>query len=749
MCAKSFLASVLIVLAALPQLHSQSQSGTAGETDRSVIHSTTREVVLDVIVRDKHHHALTDLRPEEVEVYEDGVRQNVKEFRDVQGAEQLKSERAAGTPSSPTDAGPAHPASASGEQPHALNSMRQVNFVSVVFAGIAPLNLEFARRAVLEFLKSDNLPNTYVTIYKLDRNLSVVQPFTSDKDTLAKGVDLAAKGLSGKGVVNTNAQATSAVVATVQANAANILAAPSTGAVGQATAQAAQNEVDNPLPAIARDPLWAANAASQDASVTLGNALLVQASMEKGLRFVNSQSDGMNALDTLHALIRSAEKLPGRKVVLYLADGLTFPADRHDAVDSLISHANRSGVAFYTIDTRGLNVDDPVMSALVQQRRTQAESSAQLNDPQNGHFEDDDVALTAVASGQLNMRELAESTGGFAVTNTNEISLPMQHMMEDIRTHYEVAYSPTSTTYDGHFRKIEVRISRPKVTVQTRKGYFAVPDLNGEPLQPFELVALNAMNTTPAPVEFPYQFAAMKFRPGQDGVEYEVTFEVPVSGLKAVANAKTAKSRVQASLVALIHDSNGAVIGKVSRELARESATAELAQAGNILYAEPVELRPGHYVIDAAVTDELTGKTSVKRTSVFVAPENSLAVSSLGLVRRFDPLSEPHEAVSPFELANGRVTPTLVDSVASGNPVSLYFVVYPENVSADGLKVTLDLLQDGKTIARKPLNLGKPGPDGSIPMVVQLSPGPGQCDVLVTAQQGTAVAKSNFSLRVQ
>jgi len=93
------------------------------------------------------------------------------------------------------------------------------------------------------------------------------------------------------------------------------------------------------------------------------------------------------------------------------------------------------------------------MQALAAQRRTGAESSAQGVDPHFAHFEDDDIELTAVASGQLAMRELAESTGGFAVTNTNEISLPMQHMMEDIRTHYELAYSPTSTNYDGHFRK--------------------------------------------------------------------------------------------------------------------------------------------------------------------------------------------------------------------------------------------------------------------------------------------------------
>ena len=34
------------------------------------IRTTTREVILDVVVRDKHHHAIGDLRPSEIEVYE-------------------------------------------------------------------------------------------------------------------------------------------------------------------------------------------------------------------------------------------------------------------------------------------------------------------------------------------------------------------------------------------------------------------------------------------------------------------------------------------------------------------------------------------------------------------------------------------------------------------------------------------------------------------------------------------------------
>jgi VWFA-related protein len=742
MPARTLLVVALSYFILAPLAPSQTNSPPANESNRSVIHTTTREVLLDLVVRDKHHHAVTDLRPEEVEVYEDGVRQNIRVFRDVQGSEQLQTERSVAGASTPATA-------AKSEDSHPLNSMRQVNFVSIVLAQIAPLNLEFARRAVLEFLKSDNLPNTYVTIYRLDRRLEVMQPFTSDKDSLAKAVDAATKGLRGTSALSLSANITGSSLASLQATASNILASPTTGA---AESQAVQNLLANPIPALALDPLWSANAASQDVSIGLNNALLTQAALVKGLRFVSSLSEGMDAMDSLHQLVRSEERLPGRKVVLYLADGLMFPINRRDAVDNLISYANRSGVSFYTLDTQGLNVDDPMTPALAAQRRTAAESSAQAVDPQNGHFEDDDVQLTAVANGQLAMRELAESTGGFAVANTNEIALPMQHMMEDMRTHYELAYSPTSTNYDGHFRKIEVRISRPKVTLQTRKGYFAVPDLNGEPLQPFELLALNAVNAQPTPVQFPYQVSAMKFRPQQNGVEYVMTFEIPLSGIKAVPDPKTGELRAQAALVAFIHDSTGTIVGKVSRELVRKVSSADAAQlqSDRILYAEPIELPPGHFVIDTAVADEQTGKISAKRLSVFVDPRKNLSLSSVGLVRRFEPLIGPRNPLSPFELDNGRITPTLADSVSSGNPLSLYFVVYPAApTDGEAPKVTLELLRDGREIARKPLDLAQREPDGSIPMLVQVSPGPGQCDVLVKAKQGASVAESSLSVKVE
>jgi len=726
----------------LAGISSYSQTDSKKEPGRPVIRTTSREVVLDLVVRDKHQHAVTDLHPDEVEVYEDGVRQNIRVFRSIQGSEQLASERSA-------EAGRKTVPAEDSKRPSALNSLRQVNFVSVVFADIAPLNLEFARRAIQEFLKSDTLPNTYVTIYRLNRSLSVIQPYTENKVLLAQAANKAAKGLNIQSAAGANVSAVSAALDQMNAQGEMILAAPATGV---ATTQSVQNELNNPLAAIAKDPMFAANAASQDVSVTLGSALIAQADLAKALRFSTNLSNGMDAMDSLHALVKSEENLPGRKIVLYLADGITFPMNRRDAVANLISYANRSGVSFYTVDTRGLNVDDPMMESLSAQRRAGSESLIHEVDPQNSHTEEDDIQLAAVGNSQLSMRELAEATGGFAVTNTNEIALPMQRMMEDIRTHYELAYAPTSSVYDGHFRKIEVRVSRPKVTVQTRKGYYAVPDVDGEPLQPYELVALNALNMQPVPTPFPYQFAAMKFRPEQHGSEYEMAFEVPFAGLKPVMDQKTGVEHFQAAMVAFVHDGSGNVIRKVSREVARDIPQTSTAQMGGdrILYAEPVDLPSGHYLIDAAVTDEPSGKTSVKRVSVFVDAAENLSLSSLELVRRFEPLNGPRNPANPFDLDNGRITPTLADSVAAGLPMSLYFVVYPGKAGrVEEPNVTLELLRDGKAIARKPLRLSSPQADGSIPMVVELSPGPGQCDVLVTARQGEAIAQSTLSVRIE
>ena len=161
-------------------------------------------------------------------------------------------------------------------------------------------------------------------------------------------------------------------------------------------------------------------------------------------------------------------------------------------------------------------------------------------------------------------------------------------------------------------------------------------------------------------------------------------------------------------------------------------------------------LLPGHYVIETAVTDEQAEKTSVKRVSVFVDSGKQLGLSSVEVVNRVEPLNGPHNPMNPFEIESGRVVPTFTDSVASGKPVGLYFIVYPAKLDvAEDTRVTLQLFHDGKEVARQPVTLPQPAADGSIPILLQLSPDPGQCDIKVTAQQGALMAQSTLAVKVE
>src|SRR5581483_1451159 len=58
-------------------------------TSDVVIRTRTQEVLLDFVARDKHNKLVKDLRAEEVEVYEDGVKQSLRSFHFREGSEAL------------------------------------------------------------------------------------------------------------------------------------------------------------------------------------------------------------------------------------------------------------------------------------------------------------------------------------------------------------------------------------------------------------------------------------------------------------------------------------------------------------------------------------------------------------------------------------------------------------------------------------------------------------------------------------
>jgi len=701
---------------------------SANKASDVVIRTGAQEVLLDFVARDKHNKLVTDLRPDEVQVFEDGVKQTPRSFQFRTGKQVFASranERAPAMAVKPV-----------------YDPLREINLVSIVLERMSYDNRARATQAVRDFLRSGVLPNTYIGVFTLNHRLAVLQPWTTDLALLNRAVDRAATGNYlefAKGSEQIARQFNSLQAA----NGASNNGEPGQQSANPGTSPQAMNRPDtfqpiNPGSAEERGPDTGSGAAIRQ---------VILRDLQATLKMM-FQQEGYRSIDALRALIHAQAHLPGRKTVLYLSDGLVVPPEQPELLEGVVGEANRSNITFYTVDTRGLST---ARSAVVA-----ADNLALLN-------------LSPLTAGpavqqtnlQLNLRQLAEATGGFAMDNSNDLRAPLERAMEEVGSHYEITYSPTSTKFDGHFREIAVKVSRPGLKIEARRGYFALPLLNGEPMAPFEMAALGAINASPAPRAFDYHVAALRFDRSPEAVNYRVVFSVPSRSLRFTEQTAARRFRLRVSVLALVKDDQDQVVGKATRDLPyvapldKEAAFRE----GEVTIALPLRLQPGRYHLDTAVLDREADAASVRR-SVLVVPAAAAGgsgpdLSDIVFISGVQ-ANDNRDPANPLEFSGGRVSPVLepVFRKSSGNDAMFYVIVYPRAGAATAAPdVQVTILREGQTIAVVHPSL--PAADevsGAIPVVSRISLAqldPGAYEVDVTASQGGASARSASVMRVE
>ncbi len=80
------------------------------------------------------------------------------------------------------------------------------------------------------------------------------------------------------------------------------------------------------------------------------------------------------------------------------------------------------------------------------------------------------------------LKNFAEKTGGRFIATSGGLAMreAFKRIVEELGLQYTIAYQPSNTAKDGKWRAIELRISRPNLTIRTRKGYNAPKSQSGE-----------------------------------------------------------------------------------------------------------------------------------------------------------------------------------------------------------------------------------------------------------------------------
>lgn len=79
------------------------------------------------------------------------------------------------------------------------------------------------------------------------------------------------------------------------------------------------------------------------------------------------------------------------------------------------------------------------------------------------------------AEQRMRLQQIVDAAGGqaFFPMSMKEIDAAYDKIVAQIRAQYSLGYASSNTTMDGQWRRVEIKVKRPDVRLQSRKGYFA------------------------------------------------------------------------------------------------------------------------------------------------------------------------------------------------------------------------------------------------------------------------------------
>ncbi|MDQ1639953.1 MAG: hypothetical protein QOF62_3292 [Pyrinomonadaceae bacterium] len=402
----------------------QPETQTPQRASEDVVRITTNLVQVDAVITEKNGKQVTDLRPDELQILEDGKPQKIDNFSYVSLDSAARSSAAAAAKSVDKNAPPLPPVKLRPDQ------VRRTIALVVDDLGLSFESTHFVRAALKKFLDEQMQPNDLVAIIRTAGGVGALQQFTSDKRQLYAALEKVKWSMSGRGGVGAFAPITSG---------------------------------SPEMPG------------SDNATLT--------SDADQDLERFREDIFSVGTLGAINYVVRGLRTLPGRKSVIVMSDGIKIfnGADAAsgqrvlDALRNLTDQANRASVVIYTMDARGLQTlgftaeDSGGQMNANEIEKNLADRRASFFESQNGLF------------------YLAQQTGGFAIVNNNDLAGGIKRVIDDQKGYYLIGYRPDESTFDKvsgrrKFHKLSLRVLRPgKFNVRVRNGFFGITDEEAVP----------------------------------------------------------------------------------------------------------------------------------------------------------------------------------------------------------------------------------------------------------------------------
>ena len=409
------------------QTPAQQQQGQTDEDD--VVRITTNLVQVDAVVTDKKGKPVTDLRPEEMEIYEDGRPQKITNFSFV-STESATEQPVVAKRAAPVDknAPPVPPVRLRPDQ------VRRTIALVVDDLGLSFESTNYVREALKKYVDQQVQSGDLVAIIRTGGGIGALQQFTSDKRQLYAAIERVKWRFQGRAGVSAFA----------------------------------------PLEGKAESPGEGTPLAdNEDDKGTVNGTDIDQ---------FREEIFSVGTLGALNYVVRGMRQLPGRKSILLMSDGIkifnkddpTRSSRVLEALRRLTDLANRASVVIYAMDARGLQT-----LALTAADNTSGFSSDELEEKMQDRRDE-------FFESQNGLNYLAQQTGGFFIRNTNDLGTGIKRVLDDQKGYYLIGYRPEESTFDKvtgrrKFHKFSIKLKRPGLNIRTRSGFYGISNEEAVP----------------------------------------------------------------------------------------------------------------------------------------------------------------------------------------------------------------------------------------------------------------------------
>jgi VWFA-related protein len=515
-------------------------------------------VEIDAVITDRRGLPITDLRPDEFEIVQDGRKQPVMsaQYIPLDPPVPRATPRAAGASANSASTASAMP-------PERLPQPADVRHTMAIV--IDDLHLSFIstarlREALRTFIDQSVQPGDLIAIVRTGHGVGRFTPFTSDKRVLRAAVSRLSYNLM-------------------------------EGAIG---------DVDS----------------VHENSDTLNRAFFTTPEAFQSDIFT------AGALGAVSFVIRGMRDMPGRKSVLLVNDGFALTgyqqsasslgreparssfleAKPHtiEAMQRLVDEANRSFVVIYTLDARGVVYNGP--------------SASEDKMPSVDDISERSQLLLASYEGP---ELLASLSGGLFFRSSNSLSASLARAMDDQRGYYLIGYQPDTQTFEkqdrrAKFNRVKIRVTRPGARIRSRSGFFGITDEELKPVPPATRAdrLLAALATPFGRTDVGVRATSLFWRHPDKGPVVRALVHVDTRTLSFRSDAGTGATgrmtNAPIEIVAALVDERGTIVSSKILAFtinATDPPASALLDAGVVYAVDLPVLDPGPYQLRAGVHD--------------------------------------------------------------------------------------------------------------------------------------------------